>query len=111
MIKNEPKRFLFRAHAVALSAHIRSPHYDHLPPDVSLALPISGGTGSKRMEKIRFRDIISVESASVHVAGVSHRNGDGVAEKHSTLATATIEGLDILGVVKADRIVARLASE
>lgn len=111
MIKTEPKRFLFRAHAVALSAHIRSPHSDHLPPDVSIALPISGGTGSKRMDNIRFRDIVSVDSASVHVAGVSQPNRDGEPYKHSTLATATIEGLDILGVIKADRIVARLASE
>jgi hypothetical protein len=105
MIKNEPKRFLFRAHAVGVTAHIRAPYADHLSPEASVALGIAGGAGSKRVEKIRFRDIVSVETATVHVAGVSQ------GDKHSTLATAIVEGVDILGVVKADRIVARVASE
>jgi hypothetical protein len=70
------------------------------------ALPVTGGLASSRVEGIRFREIVNIRSAHTDLVG----NFNPESGAYSTLATAVVEGLDILGVVTADRIVARLAS-
>ena len=61
------------------------------------------------MENFRHRELISVKSARTVVAGREARQHD--PSVFSTLATTIVEGLDIMGVVTADRVVARLTTD
>jgi hypothetical protein len=60
------------------------------------------------VENFRFQEVISFAKGYSHVSG-SAKEEDGKTV-HTTHATATVEGLNILDVVTADRIVARLSS-
>jgi hypothetical protein len=73
-----------------------------------IALPSTGGVGSSRVEEFRVDEVVSFKKAYSHVSGsIKEENGRII---HTTQATSTIEGLNILDVVTADRIVARLSS-
>jgi hypothetical protein len=101
------ERFQYHALAVGASGRIERPFDEIIPAKASLALPETGGFGSVRVEHYRFREILSFDAAYAVVAGsFSERNGGS----HDALATVVIEGLDVLGAVTADRIVARIAS-
>lgn len=100
------RRFLYRSSAVGLSGTFSRPFSEVVEVQAGTALPTAGGYGSARVEDFRYRDLISFCSATSTVSG--SEGDDGV---HNTLATVTIEGLDVMGVVTADRIVARLVSE
>jgi hypothetical protein len=71
------------------------------------SLPTTGGYEVSRRENFRLNEIISYTAAHTVVAG-SRNEKDG---SYTTLASSTIEGLNILDMVTADRIVARVASK
>jgi hypothetical protein len=73
-----------------------------------VSLPSTGGVGSSHVENFRVDEVVSFKRGYSHVGGsVKEENGKRI---HTTYATATVEGLNILDVVTADRIVARLSS-
>lgn len=100
------KRYQYDASCTGLGGNITLPFNEVIPVQSSLALPDSGGFGSTRVENFNFRDILSFRSATSVVAG-SYSERD---ETWDTLATVTIEGLNILSTVTADLVVARIAS-
>lgn len=73
----------------------------------SVSLPLTGGHGTSRVENFRHRSFFSFRSAESQVVG-SYSTTD---KAYGTLATCTVEGLDIMGVVTCDRIVARITSK
>ena len=99
-------RFLFHGFAVALEGHIRAPFDEIIPVQATSALPETGGYGSARVDNFRFREIVSCTAAYSQVAGAKSEKGS-----YDTLATVTVENLNILNMVTADRIVARVASK
>jgi hypothetical protein len=98
------KTFLYHALATGVSGQITQPFQHLIEVQAPTALPHTGGYSASRVEGFRFEHIISFTSAS------SVSTGSESANSYNTLATATIEGLNILNVVTADRVVARLAS-
>lgn len=100
------ERFDYHASAVGLAGHIEEPFNEVLPIRASIALPQSGGFGSSHVRHFRFRDIVSAESVTALVAG-SYSKTD---HTYDSLATVTIEDLDVLGIVRASRIVARMVA-
>jgi len=107
MFRDQNERFLFKAHAVGASGTFRKPHEEFLEAQASSALSIDGGVVSARVLNFNHRDIVSFRSASTHAVGQFDKD----RKVWNTLVTATVQGLNILGVVTADRIVARLASQ
>jgi hypothetical protein len=108
MAASERTSFFYHASALALSGHITRP-LDHLiEVQAGTALPTTGGHGSARVENFRFDTMVSFKAGYSLVSG-SEKIRDGKIV-HTTLSTAVVEGLNILDVVTADRIVARLAS-
>jgi hypothetical protein len=97
--------FVFHASSFALGGQITRPFNDVLDVQAPVTLPSSGGYGSSRAEKFRYREMISFDRAYSQVAG-SSRGG-----VHETLVTSVIEGLNILDMVTADRVVGRLTGE
>src|SRR5262249_39592274 len=102
--------FAFRASAAALGGFFTRPFCEPLPVQAASLLPSVGGYGSARVEHFRFHELISFRAAYTQVIGVEDKNEDG-ASARSTLALAVVEGLNVLDMVTADRVVGRLVSE
>jgi len=96
----------YNAHAIALAGKIRRPFEEIIEPQAATVLPINGGFGSARVENFRFRDIVSFKCAHALVTGSQSTKDSSFA----TLASVMIEDLNILDVVTAKKIVARVSS-
>ncbi len=110
-----PKPFrTFHYHACAhvFSGHFTRPFEHQIDVLAASALPIIGGHGQARVENFQFREFVSFRRGYTHVSGAPQADdGDHntpVTSSHNTLVTSVIEGLNLLDVVTADRIVARL---
>lgn len=102
-------RFLYHASALALGGQIRRPWDEPLESQAATVLPTEGGAGRAEVRDFEYRGLISLRRATSTVMGnESRRDGRRV---FNTLATTVLEGLDIAGIVTAERIVARLVSE
>lgn len=98
--------FLYNAHGHGLSGEIRRPLKHLIDAQASVSLPTIGGHGSSRVDNFRFNEMVSFSAAYAHVSG----SWDDEHQSYTTLATSVVEGLNILDVVTADRVVARLSS-
>jgi hypothetical protein len=100
-------RFLYHADAVAASGYVTLPIQESMPAQAATAVPILGGHASAFADNFRHRNYFSFSHAESHVVG-SYSEKD---KAHGTLATTTIEGLNIMDVVTCDRIVARITTK
>jgi hypothetical protein len=100
------ERFQYNASAVGVGGRIDMPFEEIIPVQASSALPETGGFGTTRVERFQFRNIFSFQAATSVVSGAYSKTNSS----YETLATVSIEGVNLLGMVTADRIVARLAS-
>ncbi len=104
----KPSRtFHYHACAHAFSGSFTRPFTEIIDVQAPSALPIIGGHGSSRVENFQFREFVSFRKGYTHVSGAHQADDDS----NNTLVTSTVEGLNILDVVTADRIVARLYSK
>lgn len=102
------RRFHYHACAHALSGELTRPVQRVIEVQAGISLPSTGGVGSSFVENFRVDEVASFKRGYSHVAGsVKEENNKRI---HATHATATVEALNILDVVTADRIVARLSS-
>lgn len=97
----------FHACAHAFSGHFTRPFEHQIDVLAASALPIVGGHGQARVENFQFREFLSFKRGYTHVSG-AHQTDD---DSHNTLVISVIEGLNLLDIVTADRIVARLYSK
>lgn len=87
--------------------HIKSPVEKIVPSQAEVALPSTGGFTSRKAGEFNFEEILSCKSSYTHASGsVSHKTGG-----FTTLVTSAVEGLNILEVVTADRVVAQISVE
>jgi hypothetical protein len=100
-----PPSHVYSAYGHALSGRISRPLDHIIDVQAGMSLPSIGGIGNARVEDFRFRDFVSFKAAYTHVAGSMSDS-----EIHTSLVTSTIEGLNVLDIVTADRVVTRLAS-
>jgi hypothetical protein len=100
------ERFQYNASAVGVGGRIDLPFTEIIPIQASSALPETGGFGTARVDRFHFREIFSFHAAASVVSGAYSLT----SQSFETLATVSVEGLNILNVVTADRIVARLSS-
>jgi len=97
----------YNACAHAFGGRFTRPFSEVIDAQASTSLPIIGGYGSARVENFKYREFISFKAGYTHISG-------GLQEEdasHNTLVTSTLEGLNLLDVVTADRIVCRLYSK
>ena len=99
------RTYIFNGHGHALSGHITHPLDHQVEVQAGMSLPTTGGIGQSRVEKFRFQHYVSFSLGHTYVLG--NKNSQ---DTYNTLVTATVESLNILDVVTADRVVARLAS-
>ncbi len=120
-MEGKERRFRYHAAAHALGGQIWRPFQRVIEVQAPSSLPTIGGVGGSRVENFRLDDFLSFKAAYTHVLGGQKRvrredrrtmDQNKYEDKivHTTQVTATVEGLNILDVVTADRIVARLTS-
>jgi hypothetical protein len=100
--------FAFRAAASAVGGFFTRPVHEPLKVQAASFLPRVGGYGSARVENFRFHEFVSFKAAYTQVIGTEF---GGKASGRTSLSAAVVEGLNILDMVTADRVVGRLASE
>jgi hypothetical protein len=104
-MKSFTKRsYSFRADANALGGFLQEPFQTNIPTLAPVSLPAVGGFALARSEAFTLAEIIKCSSAYSHVSG--RENADGST---SILITAVVEGLNLLEVVTARRVVAQIA--
>ena len=99
--------FHFHGHGHALSGEFRHPLWAVIPAQASASLSTIGGIAVAKAENFHFQDFVCFKSAHTHISG-KHRRGE--TDTFVTHASTVVKGLNILGVVTADRIVSRLTS-
>ena len=99
--------FRYRARAAALSGHLTLPVNAQIEPQAAVDLPQQGGVAADRVDSYRLDHFVSFGAGHTSVTGVYDPEDDAFF----TVVTATVEDLDILGVIRAKRIVAHLMSK
>ena len=99
--------FHYHANAHAFSGKFTRPFHEQIHVQAPSALPATGGHGSARVENFKFHEFISFKAGYTHVSG-GYQEADGT---NNTLVTSVLEGLNMLDVLTADRIVCRLYSK
>lgn len=108
MSKANGKVHLYHAEATVIEGHIQLPLVQEIKPQAHVKLPERGGYLSQRAADYRLEGVISFSSAYTQVAGNKDlKPGHGL----TTLSTSVVEGLNILDVVTADRVVGQIATE
>lgn len=99
--------FYFQADATSLGGFLEQPFQRLVPQQASVSLPAAGGFATARTEGFNLEQIVSCTSSHTRVSG--RETTDGRA--FSTLVTAVVEGLNILEIVTAERVVAQISVE
>jgi hypothetical protein len=102
------KRFIFSAYANSLGIVVQQPVKAFLSDVPSASIPISGGLISQSRESIGFtiglHEILRTGRVSTTVLA------EQIGDHYITLATTTVERLNILDVITADAVVSRVTS-
>ena len=108
-IPENPRRtHHYHASAIAISGHLKLPLAREIRPQASAELHQEGGYLSQHIENFSIEGVLSFRSAYTQVSGnksTKHQQG------WTTLTTTTIEGLNVLEIVTADRIVGQTVTE
>jgi len=102
-----PSTYHYHACAHAFSAHFTRPFEHQIDVQAASALPITGGHGQARVENFQFREFLSFKRGYTHVSGAYQEDDNS----YNTLVTSVLEGVNLLDIVTADRVVARLYSK
>lgn len=98
----------YHASATAISGHLKLPLEREIRPQVHAHLPPEGGHFSERNGEFNVDGVISYRSARTRVSGNrSTKPGQG----WTTLVNTVVEGLNVLEVVTADRVVVQTITE
>ncbi len=98
--------FFYHANAVALGGVIFRPTPEIIEAQAQANLPVSGGYGSSRVGPFRHREFASFDSAYSFVSGSESKD----RTHFNSLATTVIENFQMLRVLSAHRVVARVSS-
>lgn len=97
-------QWIYHGSAYGIAGEIERPFRHVIPTQAATVLGTSGGRGHDRVEKFKLEGVISFDAAYVEVAG----SFDDCHNRHTSYSSSTIENLNILNVVTADRVVSRM---
>ena len=108
MAANPRRTFHYHANAHVLSGRFTRPIQHLIEVQGASSLPTIGGHGKAHVEDFRLGHFVSVKRGYTHVSGSLQEKDEKTY--HTTLVTSVAEGVNILDVITADRIVGRFAS-
>jgi hypothetical protein len=95
----------YHAAAFGISGELTRPAQRSIPAQATTTLAPGGGRGFDRVDKFQLDGLLSFRSAYTEVGG----SFDDCHNMHTSYASSVIEGLNIAGMVTADRVVSRVA--
>lgn len=95
----------YHATAFGVSGELLRPAQRSIPAQAATTLAPGGGRGFDRVENFQLDGILSFRSAITEVGG----SFDDCHNLHTSYAYSMVEGLNIAGMVTADKVVSRLA--
>ncbi|MGA2888076.1 MAG: hypothetical protein ABSE51_08490 [Terracidiphilus sp.] len=102
------RKHIYNAEATVLSGHLKLPIEQPIEPQVHSKLEPGGGYFNQRSGAYQLESVISFRSAYSHVSGnLSKKQNEG----HLTLTTTVVEGLNVLEVLTADRVVGQTITD
>jgi hypothetical protein len=101
---SKPQLYLYTAHGHALSCNVTRPFVDMVDAQAAASLSTRGGHGLSTVNNFNYKNLASFKSATSRVAGSEDADGN-----HTSVVSISVEALNIMDVVTADRIVARIA--
>ena len=108
MSETNGRTHTYHAEATLLEGHLTLPLVQAIKPQAFAKLREDGGYLSQRLKDYRLESVISIRSGHTQVAGNRDvKPGHGWA----TLVTSVVEGLNILDVLTADRVVCQISTE
>jgi hypothetical protein len=108
MSETDIRTHSYHAEATLLEGHLTLPLVQAIKPQAFATLREDGGYLSQRLEDYRLESVISIRSGYTQVAG----NRDVKPHRGwATLTTSVVEGLNILDVLTADRVVCQISTE
>jgi hypothetical protein len=105
--------FHYHASAHALSGQFSRPFQRVIEVQAPSVLPSIVGVGNSRVDNFRLDNLVSFKAGYTHVVGSKMELKDAKGQPrvaHTTQVTSTVEHLNILDVITADRIVGRITS-
>ncbi len=106
---SRPNRYhLHNAEAFVLQADLKLPLNQQIVPHAHSKLSEKGGYVSHHSENFSLGGVFSFRSARTHVAG---NVDDKPAHGWNTLSTCVIEGLNVMEILTADRIVTQISTD
>jgi hypothetical protein len=98
----------YNAEATVLSGHLQLPLAQKIEPQAHSKLAEAGGYFNQRSDGYRLESVVSFSSAYSHVSGNrSLKPGEG----WHTMTTTVVEGLNVMEVLTADRVVGQIITE
>ena len=105
---SDERYHVYHAEATTLEGELKLPFPQRICAQTFSKLHEQGGYVSQHTENFRLGGVISFKSAYTQVAGnVDDKPGHG----WNTLATSVLEGLNVMDVVTADRVVAQISTD
>jgi hypothetical protein len=108
MKKSVARKHRYHATATAISGHLKLPIETEIAPQAHSKLPSKGGHFCQRIEDFSVEEVISFRSAYTRVSG---NKGTKDGQGWTTVTTTVVEGLNVLEVVTADRVVMQTITE
>src|SRR5215471_16537518 len=94
----------YQASAFGVAGELVRPVQKSISAQAATSLSQGGGRGFHRVDDFQEGGILSFRTSYTEVGG----SFDECHDIHTSYAVSVIEGLDIAGIVKADKIVSRL---
>jgi hypothetical protein len=98
--------FHYHAAGHAVSGEFVRPIKYLIEAQAATTLPLAGGHARAQVENFEVAQLTSIAKGQSHVSG-----SEDSLDKHTSHSTVVVEQLNILDMVTADRLVARLTSE
>ena len=107
VVNRRPNNHLYHAAADVFEASLTQPIQRDVEKQAQVDLPKDGGYRFKQAKPLQIDGLISYQSGYTQVAGNPSTKHGGV----STLVTTVIEGVNVLDVLTADRVVGQIFTE
>jgi len=99
--------YLYNASALALAGEIRRPFQRIIDTQASACLAMIGGISNAEVDNFEVKGIASFRRAYATTSG----SFDPKNQTHNTSVRVVVEGLNVLDMISADRVIALLSSE
>jgi hypothetical protein len=99
--------YLYNASALALAGEIRRPFQRIIDTQASACLAMIGGISNAEVDNFEVKGIASFRRAYATTSG----SFDPKNQTHNTSVRVVVEGLNVLDVISADRVIALLSSQ